>query len=147
LLEDGREVPKAALKRTADAALDKWLDEHREVVEKHTIALKICTPGMILRNKDTGATTLIRYAGLTLTYSLVQEEVPLKLSRYVDRDNQITDVAVADGPTGRIAIVYKESEGGSVMFQPRQSASAKAGSRRTAEARHSNRPRPQRIVR
>jgi hypothetical protein len=42
----------------------------------------------------------------------------------MDGDNQITDVAVADGPTGRIAIVYKESEGGLVMFQPRAPALA-----------------------
>jgi hypothetical protein len=49
----------------------------------------------------------------------VQEEVPLRLSQYVEGDNQITDVAVADGPTARIAIVYKESDGGSVMVQPR----------------------------
>jgi hypothetical protein len=124
LLEDGREVPKVALNKTADAALAKWVDEHPELVENRTISLKIGTPGMILRNKETGATTLIRYAGLTLTYSLVQEDVPLQFSRYMNGDNQITDVAIADGPTGRIAIVYKDSEGGSVMFQPRPPAPA-----------------------
>ena len=119
LLEDRREVPKAALINTAHAAMNKWIDEHPELVEKRAISFRIGTPGMILRNKETGATTPIRYAGLTLTYSIVQEDVPLQFSQYMDGDNQITDVAIADGPTGRIAIVYKESEGGSVMFQPR----------------------------
>ena len=117
-------MPKAALNNTAQAALNKWVDEHPELVEKRTIALRIGTPGMILRNKETGATTPIRYADLALTYSLVQEEIPLQFSQYMDGDNQITDVAIADGPTGRIAIVYKESEGGSVMFQPRPPATA-----------------------
>ena len=124
LREDGGEVPKAALNNTAQAALNRWVEEHPELVEKRTIALRIGTPGMILRNKETGATTPIRYAELALTYSLVLEEAPLQLSQYVDGDNQITDVAIADGPTGRIAIVYKESEGGSVMFQPRQPTTA-----------------------
>jgi hypothetical protein len=36
----------------------------------------------------------------------------------MDGDNQITDLAIANGPTGRIAIIYKDSEGGSVVFQP-----------------------------
>lgn len=124
LLPDGRELPKASLERTARAARDKWIDEHPEAVEKCTVSLKIGTPGMILRNKETGATTPVRYAVLALTYSLVQDDVPLQLSQYMDGDNQITDVAVADGPTGRIAIVYKESEGGLVMFQPRAPALA-----------------------
>ena len=80
---------------------------------------------MILRNKDTGATTPIRYADLTLTYSLVKDDVPLQLSQYMDGNDQISDVAIADGPTGRIAFVYKDGEGGSVMFQPRPAAPAK----------------------
>jgi hypothetical protein len=125
LLEDGGEVPKAALNNTAQAAMNKWVDEHPEVVEKRIITLRIGTPGMILRNKETSATTPTSYADLLLTYSHVQEEVPLRFSQYVDGDNQITDVAIADGPTGRIAIVYKESEGGSVMFEPRPPATAK----------------------
>lgn len=124
LLPDGNELPKASLERTAQAARDKWINAHPEPIEKCTVSLRIGTPGMLLRNKETGATTPIRYAGLSLTYSLVREEVPLQFSQYMDGDNQITDVAIADGPTGRIAIVYKDSEGGSVMFQPRLPASA-----------------------
>ena len=123
LLEGGREVPKAALNKTAHAALDKWVGKRPELTESRTISLKIGAPGMTLRNKETGATTPIRYAGLTLTYSLVQEDVPLQFSQYMEGDNQITDIAIADGPTGRIAIV-KDSEGGSVMFQPRPTTTA-----------------------
>jgi hypothetical protein len=119
VLSDGRELPPNSLNNTAHAAMNKWVDAHPELVEKCTISLKIGTPGMILRNKETGATTPIRYASLDLTYSLVQEQVPLQFSQYMDGNNRITDVAIADGPTGRIAVVYKESEGGSVMFQPR----------------------------
>jgi hypothetical protein len=119
VLSDGRELPPNSLNNTAHAAMNKWVDAHPELVEKCTISLKIGMPGMILRNKETGATTPIRYAGLDLTYSLVQEQVPLQFSQYMDGNNRITDVAIADGPTGRIAVVYKESEGGSVMFQPR----------------------------
>jgi hypothetical protein len=122
LQEDGREIPKGGLNNTARAALDKWVNEHPELVHKHTITLKIGTPGMILRNRETGASTPIRYADLALTYTLVKEDVPLQLSQYVDGANLITDIAVGDGPTGRIAIVYKDSEGGSVMFQPRPPA-------------------------
>jgi hypothetical protein len=125
LLEDGRVVPKAAFDNTARAALNKWVDEHPELVEKRTVELRIGTPGLILRNKETGSTTLIRYADLTLTYSLVQDEVPLQFSQYMDGDKPITDVAIADGPTGKIAFVYNESEGGSVMFQPRLPPAAK----------------------
>jgi hypothetical protein len=118
LLPDGREVPSNMLNNTAHAALNKWVDEHPEPVEKRTISLKVGTPNMILRNRDSGATTPIRYAVLNLTYSLVREDVPFRFSQYMDGDNRITDVAIADGPPGRIAIVYKETEGGSVMFQP-----------------------------
>jgi hypothetical protein len=41
----------------------------------------------------------------------------------MEGDNQISDIAIADGPTGTIAIV-KDSAGGSVMFQPRPTATA-----------------------
>jgi hypothetical protein len=76
LLEDGREVPHAVLKETADAARDKWIGDHPELVEKRSFSLKISTSGVILRNKETGATTPVRYAGLTVTYSLVKDDVP-----------------------------------------------------------------------
>ena len=118
LLPDGKQVPSHALNTTAQEALKEWVEAHQEPVEKRTIALRIGTPGMTLRNRDTGATTPIRYAGLELTYSLLHEDVPLRLSQYIENDKQITDVAVADGPPGRLAIVYKGSEGGSVVFQP-----------------------------
>ncbi len=123
-LEDGRELPKAALNKTAQAALNKWVSDYPELAEQHTISFRIGTPGMILRNKETGATTPIRYADLSLTYSLVRDDVALQFTQYVDGHNQITDVAIADGPTGRIAIVYKDSEGGSVLFQPRPPVSS-----------------------
>lgn len=117
LLGDGSVAPPQLWKRMSHAVMDQWVEKHPAPVEGHSIRCKIDTPDIVIRNTITGATTAVRYAIVTLTYSVIKEEVPFELSKYVDGETPITDVAVADGPIGRIAFVYNETEGGSVVFQ------------------------------
>lgn len=118
LLGDGRVAPPELWKNLSHAVINQWIEKHPEPVGRRSITVKVDTPDVLIRNTTTGATTSVRYAIVSLTYSLVNEEVPFELSQYMDGDNSISDVAVADGPIGRIAIVFNEKDGGSVMFQP-----------------------------
>lgn len=117
LLGDGSVAPPKVWTQMALAVMNNWVDQHPEPVERHSIRVKVDAPDIQIRNPVTDARTAVRYAIVSLTYSVIREDVPFELSQYVDGKNRITDVAIADGPIGRVAFVYDEAEGGSVIFQ------------------------------
>jgi hypothetical protein len=82
------------------------------------------SPGLLLRNDATGATYKIVRALADVQYEVIEEFVPFRLISYSNSPSGelITDAAIADvnlgDNKGKIMIVYKENEGGQVMYVP-----------------------------
>lgn len=118
LLDDGRLFSRENYDATARAAVEKLVRENCEPVEKRRVKVRVNTPGMRLRDRVTGATTSIRYAIMTIVYSMVRTDSPFQHTTYLEGNKQLTEVAFADVPVGRIALVREEDGGTQVIFQP-----------------------------
>lgn len=86
-------------------------------------------PGVSLRDDTTGAVYPIRQIVAEIEYEIIDTVAPFKLMKYIDSatGELITDAAVAEidfgAVSGRVVIVYKEQEGGRVVFMPNRPAS------------------------
>ncbi|HWP17967.1 MAG TPA: restriction endonuclease [Burkholderiaceae bacterium] len=86
------------------------------------------SPGLNLRDDDTGTIYKVGQALADVHYEIVEEFIPFKLHTYATSPDgeQITDAAVAEldlgGIKGKMMIVYKEGEGGHVVFVPEKKA-------------------------
>jgi hypothetical protein len=82
------------------------------------------SPGLQIRDDDTGFTHPVVKALAVVQYEIVEDLIPFALHSYTESPNgePITDAAVANinlgGIKGKIMIVYEEAEGGHVMFVP-----------------------------
>jgi len=82
------------------------------------------SPGLALRNDETGAVYNVVQALAVVQYEIVEDFIPFKLHSYATspEGEHITDAAVAEidlgGIKGKMMIVYKQAEGGHVVFVP-----------------------------
>jgi hypothetical protein len=82
------------------------------------------SPGLLLRDDTTRVTHSVVRALARVQYEVIEEFIPFSLVSYASSPSGelITDAAVADvnlgGIKGKIMIVYKEAEGGHVVFVP-----------------------------
>jgi hypothetical protein len=81
-------------------------------------------PGLFLRDDATKVVYPILRAFADVHYEVIEELVPFKLVSYTEENSGelITDAAIADmkiaGVPGKVVVVYKEQEGGHVLFVP-----------------------------
>ena len=77
---------------------------------------------MIVRNKETGESSPVKYVIAKLHYSVIDEFIPFKLVQYKDEGKKITEAAVANFNLGNISgkfmIVGKHEEEKKVIFVP-----------------------------
>jgi hypothetical protein len=82
------------------------------------------SPGLLMRDDTTGAIYKVIKALAAVQYEVIEEFIPFRLVSYSNSPSGelITDAAVADlnigGNKGKLMIVYKETEGGQVVFVP-----------------------------
>ncbi|HEX5646599.1 MAG TPA: restriction endonuclease [Nitrospira sp.] len=82
------------------------------------------SPGLRLRNDETGSIHHVTKVLAVVQYEIVEAFIPFRLHSYATSPagEQITDAAVADvnlgGIKGKVMIVYKQAEGGHVVFVP-----------------------------
>jgi hypothetical protein len=85
-------------------------------------------PGVSLRDDSTGVVHPVRQVVAEIEYEIIDTVTPFTLVRYADSTTgaPITDVAIAEvdfgAVSGQVVIVYKEHEGGHVVFMPNRAA-------------------------
>ncbi|MBX3628079.1 MAG: restriction endonuclease [Rhizobacter sp.] len=88
------------------------------------------TPDLTIRDEETNSLHTVKRAVVDVHYEILTEFVPFRLVSYIDNSSgeRITDAAVADmklgSVPGKFVIVYKEEEGGQVVFIPEKRADA-----------------------
>lgn len=123
LTPDGDPVQANNLVGAAFAEFQKILDTEFQpgAGEKRII---FTSPGLALRNDETGDVYNVVQALAVVQYEIVEDFIPFKLHSYATspEGEQITDAAVAEidlgGIKGKMMIVYKQTEGGHVVFVP-----------------------------
>ena len=124
--KEGNRINQAILTSNAQQQLDKLLPKLPEPTERGELNVKFEGGDLYLRNSNTGKTASVKFAIAKLQYSVSVEIVPFRLIQYRDKDadENITDAAVAQFQfienTGKIMIVYKEGEGGRVVYVPEE---------------------------
>jgi hypothetical protein len=121
LTEDGNPVDSSMFVTAAFKEFQKIPHEDDKVC---SVVKRIVfqSPGLHFRNDATGATCKIVRALADVQYEVIEEFVPFRLISYSNSPSGelITDAAIADvnlgGNKGKIMIVYKENEGGQVMY-------------------------------
>ena len=82
------------------------------------------SPGLQIRNDETGSIHPVVQALAVVQYDVTEEVIPFSLHSYAESSTgeSITDAAVANinlgGIKGKVMIVFKENEGGRVVFVP-----------------------------
>jgi hypothetical protein len=122
--KEGNRINQAILTSNAQQQLNKLLPKIPDPIESGELNVRFEGGGLHLRNSDTGETTPVKFAIAKLQYSVSVDTIPFKLVHYRDKDSDenITDAAVAQFQfgenTGKVMIVYKEGEGGRVVYVP-----------------------------
>jgi hypothetical protein len=120
---DGEQIPSENLAAAAYQEFQK-LREEDFVVDRGTKNIIFPSPGVLLRDDTTGNTHRVVKALAAVDYEVTEELVPFNLVTYERSPSGevITDAAVAQvdlgALKGKFMIVYKESEGGRVVFVP-----------------------------
>jgi Restriction endonuclease len=82
------------------------------------------SPGLKIRNDESGSVHPVVQALAVIQYEVTEEVIPFTLHSYSESSTgeSITDAAVANinlgGIKGKVMIVFKENEGGQVVFVP-----------------------------
>lgn len=123
LTDDGEPIQTEVLRTAARAEFQKI--PHSETPPpsgKKTIIFQ--SPGLTMRDEGTGQTHRIGRAIVDVEYDVHEEFLPFRLVSYADGSTgaTVTDAAIADmkigDVKGQIMVVYKENEGGRVVFVP-----------------------------
>jgi hypothetical protein len=123
LSKDGEQIPSENLVAAAYQEFQK-IPETEFDVGRGTKNIVFTSPGLLLRDDSTGNTYAVIKALAAVDYEVTKEFVPFNLVTYESSPSGdlITDAAVAKvdlgALKGRFMIVYKESEGGRVVFVP-----------------------------
>lgn len=120
---DGEPVQTANLVSAAYAEFQKIPETEFESGrgEKRIV---FTSPGLQIRDDQTGSIHPIVQALAIVQYEIIEDFIPFTLHNYVESPagKLITDAAVANvnlgGIKGKVMIVYKEAEGGHVVFVP-----------------------------
>lgn len=123
--QDGSVFTKEILNKNAERALSKiGFANVKKRAGRHTI--KFPTDNLFIRMKDTKELINIKLLVLDIEFDVETDSKPFELITYADQDQGkiISEVAVAKfdlgGVKGKIMVVYKEEEGGQVVFIPDQ---------------------------
>ena len=123
LTRDGEVVQSNNLVAAAFAEFQKIPESKLDPGSKEK-RIMFTSPGLLLRDDLTNVTYPVIKALATVQYEIVDEHIPFSLSSYADSPSgdPITDAAVAEvnlgGIKGKVMIVYKEAEGGHIVFIP-----------------------------
>ena len=123
LTMDGEVVQSPNLVAAAYAEFQKSSEMELDLGFKEK-KIMFTSPGLRLRDNVTNITYPVTRALATVQYEIVEEHIPFSLVSYASSPSgePITDAAVADvnlgGIKGKVMIVYKEAEGGQVVFIP-----------------------------
>lgn len=123
----GKVIPASSLGAAAYSEFQKIPDDGKTVGRSH-VSILFNAPGISLRDATTGVIHTIATARVTMHFDRTEELIPFRLSTYVDtgRGTHITDAALADisfgTVKGKLAIVFNEVKGGSVVYVPDPSA-------------------------
>ena len=124
LTHDGQPLDLSLLTTNAQQILREALPQDAEPTEMAQITVRVSGSGLRLRNTATGATTSVKCADVTLTYSLSIEFIPFRLAQYGQKAarKSISDVAVAEIKLGDVAgkmmIIHNDNDGGRIVFAP-----------------------------
>lgn len=123
LTDDGEPVQSEVLRTAALAEFQKIpLSDTPPLSGKKSIIFP--SPGLTMRDEGTGALHRIGRAIVDVEYEVHEEFLPFRFVSYADGSTgaTVTDAAVADMKVGdvkgQIMVVYRESEGGRVVFIP-----------------------------
>jgi len=123
LSQDGVQIPSENLTAAAYQEFKK-VPETEFVMGRGTKKFVFSSPGLFLRDDTTGNTHTVVRVLAVVTYEVTEEIIPFNLVTYENSlaSDVITDAAVAQidlgALKGKLMIVYKESEGGQVVFAP-----------------------------
>lgn len=126
---NGQPLPQGVMTAAAHQEFKKLSDEELPVGRGRKRIL-FTSPGLSLRDDATERLHPIVKALAEIEYEVTEDIVPFDLVKYTDGDTGalITDAAVAQLDfgkfAGRLMIVYKEDEGGHVVFVPDRKADA-----------------------
>jgi len=119
---EGNLLTQEALTVNALTQLTKFLPEPLAPIEKDIITVKFPGDNLIVRNKETGESSPVKYVIAKLHYSVIDEFIPFKLVQYKEEGKKITEAAVANFNVGNISgkfmIVGKHEEEKKVIFVP-----------------------------
>lgn len=129
ITEDGNPIDSSNL---VGAAFNEFQKIPRDDNDEQSGEKRIVfnSPGLLMRDDTTGATYKVIKALATVQYELIEEFIPFRLVSYSNSPSGelITDAAIADlniaGNKGKIMIVYKENEGGQVVYVPEKNGDA-----------------------
>jgi hypothetical protein len=123
LMPDGSPIHPEQVKASARAEFAKIPhDQTAQSPGKKTIIFS--TPGMTLYDEAAKASYPLKRAVVEVHYDLIEEFIPFRLVSYKDSASgqTITDAAMAElkfgDVSGQVMVVYKEAEGGRVVFVP-----------------------------
>jgi Restriction endonuclease len=123
LMADGKPVQSELLMAAATAEFHK-LPYESTPPPNGAKTIIFPTPGLALKDDDTGTSYPIERAVVDVMYEVDVEFMPFQLVTYAETSsaNSITDAAVASiklgAMEGKLMIVYKEEQGGNVYFVP-----------------------------
>lgn len=121
--KSGAVVPMEVLLGAVRAEFSKIPDD-RLTVGTGSVRIRFPEPGVSIRDTTTGTTHRVAQAIVGIDYEITETLVPFNLVKYADKDSGglITDAAVAQmefgAYSGKMMIVYKEDEGGHVVWVP-----------------------------
>jgi hypothetical protein len=128
LLPDGSQIQPDQVKAAARAEFAKIPHDKTSQPGKKTILFP--TPGLTLYDKTTKTSHAIKRAVVEVHYDLIEEFIPFRLVSYKDSASgeTITDAAMAEMTIGevpgKVMVVYKETEGGQIVFVPDRAGEA-----------------------
>jgi hypothetical protein len=114
---------KPALTKSLHRGIRKLADAEFEA-GPGTKKIVFISPGLLLRDDSTGNTYVVNRALAAVDYEVTEEFVPFNMVTYENNPSGdlIADAAVArvdlGAIKGKFMIVYKQSEGGQVVFVP-----------------------------
>ena len=123
LSKDGEHIPSENLAAADYQEFQKLADAEFEV-GRGTKKIVFMSPGLFLRDDSTGNTYAVTRALAAVDYEVTEEFVPFNLVTYENNPSGdlIADAAIArvdlGALKGKLMIVYKQSEGGQVVFVP-----------------------------
>nr|WP_233259579.1 hypothetical protein [Ramlibacter sp. WS9] len=120
--EDGRDLKSNAFAPSVQEAFTNLTRQEHQAPGDHLHRFTFGTPGLFLLDRTTGIRHRIGHAEAVVHYEVLDKFEPFKLASYTNDTpgGLITEAAIAEmdlgSVKGKFVIVYKEGEGGQVVF-------------------------------